>query len=151
MQNILVKVAGVANWPAPSNKKEVSAFLGFTNFYRQFIEGFSKIARPLFDLTRKDATFQWTKDAQDAFAALKLRITSSPILILPDDFSPFRVEADSSDYASDAVLYQLSKEDGKWHPVAFYSKSLSPVERNYEIYDKELLAVIAVGLIMGLV
>ncbi|KAF7342823.1 Reverse transcriptase-RNase H-integrase [Mycena sanguinolenta] len=122
-----VKVAGVANWPAPSNKKEVSAFLGFTNFYRRFIEGFSDIAHPLFNLTRKDVTFKWRKEAQEAFATLKLLITSSPILILPHDLSPFRVEADSSDFASGAVLSQLSKED---------------VERNYEIYDKELLAVI---------
>ena len=137
-----VKVAGVAQWPAPTNKKEVSAFLGFTNFYRRFIEGFSHIARPLFDLTCKDTAFAWSPEAEAAFSTLKQRITSSPILTLPDDLCPFRVEADSSDFATGAVLSQQSAEDGKWHPVAFYSKSLSSVERNYEIYDKELLAVI---------
>ena len=137
-----VKVSGVAEWPVPKNKKEVSAFLGFTNFYRRFIEGFSHLARPLFDLTRKDAPFQWTTEAQGAFDSLKQRITSSPILALPDDLRPYRVEADSSDYATGAVLSQQSGKDGKWHPVAFYSKSLSPVERNYEIHDKELLAII---------
>jgi len=60
----------------------------------------------------------------------------------PQDLDPFRVEADSSDFATGVVLSQQSMMDGKWHPVAFYSKSLSSVERNYEIYDKEMLAII---------
>ena len=65
-----------------------------------------------------------------------------PILVLPTDDEPFRIEADSSDYATGAVLSQLSKKDDKWHPVAFLSKSLNTVECNYEIYDKEMLAII---------
>jgi len=73
---------------------------------------------------------------------MKSLITSAPVLALPSDSEPYRLEADSSDFATGAVLSQLSPEDGKWHPVAFYSKSLSPVERNYEIHDKEMLAVI---------
>jgi len=60
----------------------------------------------------------------------------------PQDLEPFRVEADSSDFATGAVLFQQSTADGKWHPIAFYSKSLSSVERNYEIHDKEMLAII---------
>ncbi len=67
---------------------------------------------------------------------------SAPILVFPDETRPFRVEADSSDFATGAVLSQQSPEDDKWHPVAYYSKSLSAVERNYEIHDKEMLAVI---------
>lgn len=136
-----VKVAGVRNWPVPETKKEVSSFLGSTNFYRRFIEGFSHVARPLFDLTCKDAKFRWTSEAQNAFDELKRRITSDPILLLADDKRPFRVAADASDVATGAVLEQQG-EDGKWHPVAFYSKSLSAVERNYEIHDKEMLAII---------
>ena len=136
-----VKVAGVAEWPTPRNKREVSAFLGFTNFYRRFIQGFSHHARPLFDLTRKDPKFEWTEAADAAFEKLKHSVTSAPVLMLPDDSRPYRLEADSSDFATGAVLSQES-DDGKWHPVAFYSKSLSPVERNYEIHDKELLAII---------
>nr|GAT57927.1 predicted protein [Mycena chlorophos] len=66
-----VKVAGVAQWPTPTNKKEVSAFLGFTNFYRRFIEGFSHLTRPLFDLMGKDVPFAWSSDADAAFTALK--------------------------------------------------------------------------------
>ena len=77
-----------------------------------------------------------------AFDGLKRSVTSAPILISPDPTRPFRIEADSSDYATGAVLSQVSLADDKWHPVAFLSKSLSPVERNYEIHDKEMLAVI---------
>jgi len=69
-------------------------------------------------------------------------VTTAPVLMSPQDSEPFRVEADSSDFATGAVLSQQSMVDGKWHPVAFYSKSLSSVERNYEIHDKEMLAII---------
>ncbi|GLB39313.1 putative retrotransposable element tf2 155 kda protein type 1-like [Lyophyllum shimeji] len=138
----LVKVAGVVEWPTPKNKKEVQLFLGFTNFYRWFICDFSHHARPLFDLTAKDVVWTWGSAQQDVFDALKRAITSQSVLIFPDDDCPFRVEADSSDFATGAVLSQQSPEDGKWHPVAFYSKSLNAVERNYEIHDKEMLAII---------
>src|SRR5215471_444976 len=87
-------------------------------------------------------TWSWGMQEQEAFDALKVTITSAPILASPDDTAPFRVKADSSNFAMGAVLSQPSVEDGKWHPVAFYSKSLSPVEHNYEIHDKEMLAII---------
>ena len=74
-----VKVAGVTEWPIPTNKKEVQLFLGFTNFYRRFIEGFSHVARPLFDLTKVDSTFHWSMEEQLAFDTLWERITSAPI------------------------------------------------------------------------
>jgi hypothetical protein len=67
---------------------------------------------------------------------------SSPVLAMPDDSRPYRLESDSSDYATGAILSQQSPEDNKWHPIAFYSKSLNAVERNYEIHDKEMLAII---------
>jgi hypothetical protein len=137
-----VKIAGVAEWPEPTNKKEVQSFLGFTNFYRRFIRDFSHHARPLFDLTKNDVKYHWSPEAQSAFDALKAQITSAPILTSPDNSAPFRIEADSSDFATGAVLSQQSPNDGKWHPVAFLSKSLSAVERNYEIHDKEMLAII---------
>jgi len=137
-----VKIAGVQEWPAPTNKKEVQSFLGFTNFYRRFIKGFSEHARPLFDLTRNDIKWNWGPAEQSAFDQLKQSVTAAPVLISPDSTSPFRIEADSSDFATGAVLSQVCPTDGKWHPVAFFSKSLSPVERNYEIHDKEMLAII---------
>jgi len=69
-------------------------------------------------------------------------VTTAPVLVSPQDSEPFHIEADSSDFASGAVLSQRLPREEKWHPVVFYSKSLSPVERNYEIYDKEMLAII---------
>jgi len=77
-----------------------------------------------------------------AFKNLKTAVTTAPVLVSPQDSEPFRVKADSSDFATGAVLSQQLMTDGKWHPVAFYSKSLSSVKRNYEIHDKEMLAII---------
>ena len=73
-----------------------------------------------------------------------MAVTTALILALPQDSEPFHIEADSSDFASRAVLSQQLPGEEKWHPVAFYSKSLSPVERNYKIHDKEMLAIIRV-------
>ena len=86
--------------------------------------------------------FKWGEEQQSAFQELRNRIISSPVLILADDSKPFQVEADSSDVATGAVLSQKSDEDGKWHPVAYFSKSLGAVEWNYEIHDKEMLAIV---------
>jgi len=101
-----VKVAGVMEWPTPSNRKEVQSFLGFTNFYRRLIQGFSHLARPLFNLTRKDTEWRWGAEEQSAFDSLKERITTAPILALPDNSRPFRIEADSLD--SPLALYCLN-------------------------------------------
>jgi len=137
-----VKVAGVREWPTPENKTDIQAFLGFVNFYRRFIRDFSAKARPLFDLTRSEQAWTWSGKEQAAFEDLKTVVTTAPVLVSPQESDPFRIEADSSDFATGAVLSQQSTADGKWHPVAFYSKSLSSVERNYEIHDKEMLAII---------
>jgi len=140
----LVKVAGVQEWPTPENKMDVQAFLGFINFYCRFIQDFSAKARPLFDLTRSEQVWTWSGREQMAFEDLKMAVTTAPVLMSPQDSEPFRVEADSSDFATGAVLSQQLTVDGKWHSVAFYSKSLSSMERNYEIHDKEMLAIIHV-------
>jgi RNase H-like domain found in reverse transcriptase len=137
-----VKVAGVMDWPVPKNRKEVQAFLGFANFYRRFVEGFSHHARPLFELTKKDSKWSPGECEQQAFDGLKQRFTSAPILLFANNDLPYRMEADSSDVTTGAVLSQKSPEDDKWHPIAFYSKSLTAVERNYEIHDKEMLAIV---------
>jgi len=76
------------------------------------------------------------------FKDLKTVVTTASVLVSPQESDPFWIETDSSDFATGAVLSQQSTMDGKWHPVAFYSKSLSSVERNYEIHDKEMLAII---------
>jgi hypothetical protein len=84
--------------------------------------------------------WHWGTDEQSAFNRLKQNVTMAPILISPDSTQPFHIEADSSDFATGAVLSQVSPEDGKL--VAFFSKSLSLVECNYETHDKEMLAII---------
>ena len=137
-----VKVAGVAEWPVPNNKKEVQSFLGFINFYQRFIQDFSHHACPLFNLTKNDVKWLWSQEEQSAFDTLKGLVTLAPILTSPDNSRPFRIEADSSDFATRVVLSQQSAINGKWHLVAILSKSLLEVEQNYEIHDKEMLAII---------
>ena len=134
-----VKVKGVTEWKMPKNKKELQMFLGFVNFYRCFIKDFAKIAHPLHKLTGK-AKWEWTSDQQKAFEALKMAITTAPVLRMPLDDGKYKVEADSSDYATGAVLSQ--EQDGRWHPIAFLSRSLSDTECNYDIFDKEMLVII---------
>ena len=136
-----VKVKGVTDWPVPRKVKEVQSFLGFVNFYRRFIKDFSHIARPLNMLMCKAVEWKWGDPQQKAFEALKHAVTSAPVLVFPSDKGKFRIEADASNFATGAVLSQL-QGDGKWHPVGFMSKSLSDVEQNYEIHDKEMLAIV---------
>jgi len=84
----------------------------------------------------------WSGKEQVAFEDLKTVVTTAPVLVSPQESDLFQIEADSSDFATGAVLSQQSITDGKWHPVAFYSKSLSSMKWNYEIHDKEMLAII---------
>jgi len=108
-----VKVTGVREWPTPENKTDVQAFLGFVNFYRRFIQDFSAKARLLFNLTRSEQVWTWNGKEQTAFEDLKTAVTTAPVLMSPQDSEPFRVEADSSDFATGAVLSQQSTTDGK--------------------------------------
>lgn len=133
------KVAAVRDWPTPKNRREVQQFLGFANFYRRFIEGYGRVSKPLTELTGKNQ-WKWEKDQEDAFQELKRRVCSAPVLAMPNNNGMFRVEADSSDFATGGILSQ-QQLDGKWKPIAFISHSLNPTERNYEIYDKEMLAI----------
>ena len=137
-----VKIAGIRDWPAPMNKKEVQSFLGFTNFYQRFIQGFSKHTRLLFDLIQNDVKWSWSTAEQTAFNRLKESVTSVPVLILLDSTKLFQIKADSSDFTTGAILLQVLADNGKWHPVTFMSKSLSPVECNYKIHDKEMPPII---------
>ena len=134
------KLSGVADWPTPKKLKDIQGFMGFANFYRRFIKDFSEIARPLNDLTKKNTTWEWGEKQQLAFLNLKKEFTTAPVLRMPDPTKQYRLECDASNYATGAVLSQ--KYDDLWHPVAFQSKSFNETERNYEIHDKELAAII---------
>ena len=99
------------------------------------------MVKPLNDLLKKDQKFEWTKAQQDAFDELKKQFTEEPVLMMPDHTKPFQIETDASKYTTGAVLTQLDA-NGDQHPVSFISKTFSPAERNYEIYDQELLAIV---------
>lgn len=135
------KVEAIVNWEPLTCLKDVQAFVGFCNFYRRFIKDFSKTVKPLVALTKKDCPFQWSEACQAAFEHLKQTVTSAPVLRHYDRLRPAILETDSSDYVNDGVLSQAD-DDGVLHPVAFYSKNLLPAECNYDIYDKELLAIV---------
>ncbi|KAH0282023.1 hypothetical protein KCU62_g9957, partial [Aureobasidium sp. EXF-3399] len=128
------KVAAVQEWPTLRVLKDVQGFLGFANFYRRFIEKFSKVAKPLTDLTKTAA-----------FDDLKLRFTQAPILAHFDWAKDTVVETDASDWVVSAVMSQwhvLPDGTNVLKPVAFMSKKMIPAKCRYEIHDKELLAVI---------
>jgi len=135
------KIQTIVEWEPPKTLKQVQAFLGFCNFYRRFIRNFSKIAKPLVRLTRKDVPFDFDEACKAAFALLKKTVTEGPVLAHFDRTKKSYLETDSSDYVNSGVLSQYG-EDGLLHPVAFFSKNLNPAECNYEIYDKELLAIV---------
>jgi hypothetical protein len=135
------KLSAISDWESPKSVKDVQIFLGFANFYRRFILGYSKIVAPLTALTKKGIKFQWTSESEAAFQNLKRSFTSAPILKHFDPEGEIVVETDASDYVSAGVLSQYD-DQGILHPVAFFSKKHSPAECNYEIYDKELLAII---------
>jgi hypothetical protein len=124
-----------------NNLFEVQQFLGFCNYYRRFIKGYSDIAEPLTRWTKKDVPFEWLEDQQMAFEEMVLTFTTAPTLRHFDHSREVIIETDASDYVSAGVLSQRDDE-GVLHPVAFFSKKHSPAECNYDIYDKELMAII---------
>ena len=116
-------------------------FLGLANYYRRFIKNFTRIAAPLHVLVRKEQKWKWEQEQEEAFGKLKVVFTTELILAIPDINREMKVETDASDYAMGGVLLTKCK-DRKWRPVVFISKLLNATEWNYEIYDKEILAVI---------
>lgn len=134
------KVKAIREWPQPTTVKEVQSFLGFANFYRRFIKNYSSIASPLTRLTRKDTPFEMDDKAIAAFQSLKDAFEGEQILRHFDPSLPLELETDASDFALGAVLSQ--RQDGQLHPIAFLSRKFSPPELNYEVHDKELLAIV---------
>ncbi|KAA1116677.1 hypothetical protein PGT21_050140 [Puccinia graminis f. sp. tritici] len=137
------KVKAVSKWPPPKNVTELQRFIGFSNFYRRFIDHFSGIARPLHDLTKDKTPYVWDDHCNKAFETLKTAFTTAPVLKIANPYRPFVLECDCSDFALGAVLSQICDKDQELHPVAYLSRSLVQSEKNYEIFDKELLAIVA--------
>lgn len=135
------KVEAIMQWPEPTKVREIQQFLGFANFYRRFIKGYSRIISPLTRLIKKDVKFQMDEAPKQAFQRIKDAFLEADILRHFDPNLETIIETDASDFAISAILSQYH---GKiLHPVAFMSKKMAPAERNYEIHDKELLAVVS--------
>jgi hypothetical protein len=135
------KVQAVVDWPALTNKHDVRSFLGLAGYYRRFIDNFSTIAAPLTDLLRDDTAFEWNERQQQSMKVLKHAITTAPTLIVPDLNEPFIVHCDASGYAISGVLSQ--RRNDVEHPIAFYSRKMNEAERNYDVRQQELLALVA--------
>lgn len=125
-----MKLKTIAEWPFPTNLKNLQRFLGFSNFYRRFIEDFSGIAAPLTALTGKGVDIARKledREALNSFEKLKSLFSSKPFLIHFDFHLPRIIHVDSSGFAYSAILLQKST-DGKLHPVAYFSRKLTPTE-----------------------
>src|SRR5258707_3566394 len=135
-----VKVQGVMDRLQPTKVKDVQSFVGFVNFYQRFICNFSEIAHPLHALTCKSKDWWWGVANQQAFDVLKRAVTSTLMLAFPSKSGPFCLECDASNFATGAILLQ-QQEDGLFDLIGFMLKSFSDTEQNYQIHDKEMLAI----------
>ena len=129
------KISVVHDWPVPVNVHDVRRFLGLANYFRKFIQGYSRLASPLTELTGSNTPWTWTGQQQAAFEGIKHALTRAPVLALPDPSKPYKVICDASDFGVGGVLTQ----DGR--AIAFFSRKLNAAERNYHTTEKELAAV----------
>ncbi|EIW71197.1 hypothetical protein TREMEDRAFT_26998 [Tremella mesenterica DSM 1558] len=141
------KVKAILEWGEPMTVRDTQVFLGFANFYRRFIKGFSHIVGPLTRLTRKDQAWNWTQECQKAFDDLKKTFTTAPVLRHFDRTRPTWIETDGSDCAIGAIASQRFphpsiKGTTELHPVAYWSRAMTPCELNYTVGEKELLAIV---------
>ncbi|VVA32612.1 PREDICTED: retrotransposon, partial [Prunus dulcis] len=129
-------VKAVVNWPQPTSVTEVRSFLGLAGYYRRFVECFSTIAAPLTRLTRKGIKFEWSDECEKSFNELKTRLTTAPVLTLPDDGGNFVIYSDASQQGLRCVLMQHGRV------IAYASRQLKKHEMNYPVHDLELAAVV---------
>ena len=146
----LKKLESIKNWAVPNNPTEIRKFLGFTGYYRYFTPNYSQIAWPLLHLTKKMTLWEWMNVQQLAFDLLKALMCKAPVSIQPNFEKKFFLQVDASAYGMGAVLSQegetttpsLEKcQKPALHPITFYSATFTPTERNYGIYNRELLAM----------
>jgi hypothetical protein len=130
------KVEAIMEWHVPTNVTEVRSFMGLAGYYRQFIEGFSKVANPITELQKKNRKFVWTEKCAEAFWRLKELLTKTPILKVSDMDVDFLVCTDTSKEGLGGVLMQYGQV------IAYISRKLRRHEENYEMHDLELLAII---------
>jgi hypothetical protein len=158
------KVQNIEEWPEPTSHCDIQVFLSFTNYYRSFIGAFPKITKPMTDLLKGGRNgcfhgpFVPSAAMWQSFRQLKAAFTTAPILVHFDPAKPIRLETDASGYAIAGIILQQAGEVweateglsdrlervaiGHWHPVAFWSRSMSPAERNYTVSNQEMLAIV---------
>ncbi|GMF53620.1 unnamed protein product [Phytophthora fragariaefolia] len=134
------KVSVINEWPTPLNVKELRQFLGLATYMCRYVSNYAGKIRPLSQLLKKDAAWDWTAECHQAFDAVKQGLTGAPILAVADQDRPFHVVCDASDFAIGCALIQHDHE-GRDRVVYYQSRQLKPVERNYPVHDKELLAM----------
>ncbi|VVA41587.1 PREDICTED: retrotransposon, partial [Prunus dulcis] len=130
------KVEAIVNWVQPTSVTEIRSFLGLAGYYRRFVEGFASIAAPLTRFTRKDVAFEWTEECEQSFQELKKRLTTAPVLALPDNAGNFVIYSDASLQGLGCVLMQHDRV------IAYASRQLKKHEQNYPVHDLELAAVV---------
>ena len=135
------KTEAIERFPVPKNVKELRSFLGLASYYRKFVAGFAELTHPLRALLREGVQYNWSENCQRAFCNLKKRLVTTPVLAYADFSKTFYVETDASGYGLGAILEQEQK-DGKLHPVAYASRSLTPTESRYGVTELEALAVV---------
>jgi len=137
------KIMAVENFPVPSNVRAVRGFIGLASYFRRFVKGFAVIARPLTDLLCKNTRFEWTDERDKAFKMLKKALTSRPILSMYEPNAYTEVHTDASQHGVAAVLLQRQAEDGKMHPISYFSRKTTKDEAKYHSYELEALAIVS--------
>jgi hypothetical protein len=132
----LAKVTTIIDWKIPSIVSEVRSFLGLAGYYRRFIEGFSRIAKPMTSLLEKGKEFKWTGECQESFDQLRSKLMATAVLIMPDLQKNFDIYCDASRQNLGCVLMQ------EGHVIAYASRQLRKHELNYPTHDLELVAVV---------
>jgi hypothetical protein len=135
------KIKAILEYPTPTTQKEILAFQGLAGYYRRFITGFSGIMAPITDLLKKEKKFEWTTAQEQAFQAIKDKFQKEPVLVHFNYEKAGVIDADASKKAIGARLQQAD-DQGRMRLVACYTRKLSPTEQNYDIHDREMLAIV---------
>ena len=136
------KVSAISEYPQPASVDDIRSFLGMAGYYRIYIPNFSTIAKPLTNMLKKEAKFEWTGQCEVSFQTLKKLLISAPVLAYPDYKEPFIIETDASNVGIGAVLSQKDPETNRLRPILYTSRLLKAAEQNYSATEREALAVI---------
>jgi transposase InsO family protein len=135
------KIEAVLNFPQPKTAKNIKSFLGLCSYYRNFVQHFSTIAKPLNNLLKKNAPFVWGPDQQRSFETLKNKLVTAPVLSYPNFSIPFQLYTDASSVGLGAVLMQ-EKSNGMKNVISYASRALNPQETRYAVTEQETLAIV---------